>query len=158
MFDVGCYNLHAIRNIIGQEPSSIYASANYHPEFKVDMTMTGTLNFDNGIVTSFDSSFDCAPRQTYEVVGSKGTITVTSAYRPDTNEDMTGEIHVVKDDSSVEIYEESGDQYTLMVEDFANAVLNNQHLTYDVTSMQQQMKVLDAVYESSKTGGKVVKL
>lgn len=79
MFDVGCYNLHAIRNIIGQEPSSIYASANYHPEFKVDMTMTGTLNFDNGIVTSFDSSFDCAPRQTYEVVGSKGTITVTSA-------------------------------------------------------------------------------
>ncbi|SHM97158.1 Gfo/Idh/MocA family protein [Gracilibacillus kekensis] len=157
MFDVGCYTLHAIRNILGQEPSSVYASANYHPKLKVDMTMTGTLNFDNGIVTSFDTSFDSVSRESYEVVGSKGSITVTSAFRPDTNEDMAGEIIVSKDDGTTEVVKEAGDQYTLMAEDFADAVLNNQPLTYDLTAMQNQMKVLDAVYESSKKG-EVVKL
>ncbi len=151
MFDVGCYALHAIRNILEQEPVSVYASAHYHPELHVDTTMTGTLNFGNGIVTSFDSSFDCASRESYEVVGSKGSITVTSAFRPDTNEGMIGEIHV-KTDEGTEVLEEAGDQYTLMAENFANAVLNNQALFYDITKIRNQMKVLDAVYESSKTG------
>ncbi|MGP4040748.1 Gfo/Idh/MocA family protein [Gracilibacillus sp. D59] len=156
MFDVGCYTLHAIRNILEQEPVSVHASAHYHPELKVDTTMTGTLTFANGIVTSFDSSFDCTPREQYEVVGSKGSITVTSAFRPDTNEGMIGEIHV-KTGEGTKILEEAGDQYTLMAENFSNAILNNQPLFYDLTKIRNQMKVLDAVYDSSKTG-KVISL
>ncbi|WP_208587431.1 Gfo/Idh/MocA family protein [Gracilibacillus suaedae] len=151
MFDVGCYTLHAIRNILEQEPVSVHASAYYHPELKVDTTMAGTMTFGNGIVTSFDSSFDSTAREQYEVVGSKGSITVTSAFRPDTNEGMTGEIHV-KTDEGTEVLQEAGDQYTLMAEHFAHAVLNNQPLFYDTSKMRNQMKVLDAVYESSKTG------
>src|SRR5699024_3332432 len=58
MFDAGCYTLHAIRNILDQEPVSVYASANYHSELDVDLTMAGVLNFDNGLVTTFNTSFD----------------------------------------------------------------------------------------------------
>ncbi|UOQ85154.1 Gfo/Idh/MocA family protein [Gracilibacillus salinarum] len=152
MFDVGCYTIHAIRNILNIEPLSVYASGNYHPDLEVDTTMAGVLHFDNGIVTSFDSSFDCISTQSYEIVGSTGRITVSSAFRPDTNEGMIAEIQVETADNEVEIFTESGDQYSLMVEDFASAVLHEQPLQYGIDKMRNQMKVLDAVYKSSRLG------
>ncbi|MDX8044581.1 Gfo/Idh/MocA family oxidoreductase [Gracilibacillus sp. S3-1-1] len=151
MFDVGCYTLHAIRNILDEEPTAAYAHAYYHPKLKVDTTMAGTLTMPSGILASFDSSFDSTSRESYEVVGSKGTITVTSAFRPDTNEGMVGEIFLQTNEGT-EVITEAGDQYALMVENFADAILHDQPLFYYTAKMQQQMKVLDAVYESSRTG------
>lgn len=70
MFDAGCYTLHAIRNILDQEPTSAYASAHYDAELDVDLTMAGVLNFDNGLVATFNTSFDAISRDGYEVDGT----------------------------------------------------------------------------------------
>lgn len=157
MFDVGCYTLHAIRHILEEEPISVYASGKYHPELKVDTTMAGVMSFQSGVAASFDSSFDTMPRNTYEVVGSKGTIILTSAFRPDTEENMIGEIHLETTEGKKEVYKVPGDQYRLMIEAYGDSVLNNRPLSYDREQIKNQMKILEAVYESSKTN-KVVKL
>ncbi|SER52203.1 Predicted dehydrogenase [Gracilibacillus ureilyticus] len=150
MYDVGCYTLHSIRNIFNQEPSSVYASSTSRSDLQVDTTMSGVLTFPDGKLGLFDSSFDSYPRQNYEVVGSMGTINVTSSYRPDTNENMEGEIIIKKNNGGQVVHKVAGDQYKLMVEDFADAILSNRALTYSETNMVNQMKVLEAVYKSSR--------
>ncbi|WP_163538866.1 Gfo/Idh/MocA family oxidoreductase [Gracilibacillus sp. YIM 98692] len=157
MYDVGCYTLHSIRYILGEEPVTAYANAHYHDELDVDTKMSGILSFADGKQAAFDCSFDTIPRQEYEVIGSKGSIKVKSAYRPDTNENMAGEIHVTNADGEITVYAESGDQYALMAEEFASAILEDRPLKYTFDQMAGQMKVLDAVYTSSKKG-EVVKL
>lgn len=157
MYDVGCYTLHAIRNILSDEPISVYASSTKKGESQVDTTMTGVLTFHDGKLGVFDTSFDTINRQSYEVVGSKGTITVTTAFRPDENENMAGELVLKKEGQTPVTHKEAGDQYKLMVENFASYVLEQKPLAYNVEEMKKQMAILDAVYQSSREN-KVIKL
>ncbi|MFC4401798.1 Gfo/Idh/MocA family protein [Gracilibacillus xinjiangensis] len=150
MFDVGCYTLHSIRTIFDDEPSSVFANSTSRADLQVDTTMSGLLSFADGKMALFDSSFDSFQRQNYEVVGSKGIINVTSAYRPDTNENMEGEITVKTVNGKTYVHRIAGDQYKLMVEDFAEAIIEDRPLTYSIENMINQMKVLDAAYQSSK--------
>jgi len=150
MFDAGCYTLHAIRNILDQEPTSAYASAHYDAELDVDLTMAGVLNFDNGLVATFNTSFDAISRDGYEVVGTKGKINVTGAYRPDNNADGNGNVTLTKADGATNSFSIAGDQYKLMIEAFGEAILHDKPLMYDTEKMNNQMKVLDGVYESSR--------
>ena len=150
MFDVGCYTLHSIRHILGDEPVSVYAAQNKRVDFQVDTTMAGVLHFADGKLGIFDSSFDAVDQNVYEVSGSKGRIIVNGAYRPDTNETGDGEI-IVKANGETQVHQVPGDQYKLMVEHFAEAILENKPLYYHTEKMRNQMKVLDAVYRSAKS-------
>ncbi|ENH98377.1 oxidoreductase [Gracilibacillus halophilus YIM-C55.5] len=156
MYDIGCYTIHAMRNMLDAEPVTVYASGKYDEVSQVDTTMSGVLTFADGIIASFDCSFDTLPRQVYEFVGSKGKIEVTSPFRPDVNENMAGEIIVTTDNGEVTTHSVSGDQYTLMVEDFASAIIENHTPLYTTEQMTHQMKTLDAVYKSSQTGERVI--
>ncbi|WP_186580774.1 Gfo/Idh/MocA family protein [Aquibacillus kalidii] len=154
LYDVGCYTLHSIRNIIGQEPTKVYASAKLQPETGVDTTVAGVMSFANGVEASFDCSFDSTSRQTYEVVGSNGTIEVLGAFRPDQNEDGKGIIRVKKDGEVSEQKVES-DQYKEQVDNFANAILNQTEPRYTKDDMMKQMKLLEACLQSIDSGESV---
>ena len=148
MFDVGCYTLHSIRNILDAEPVAVYAAQNKRGKFQVDTTMAGVLHFADGKLGIFDSSFEAENQNVYEVSGSKGRIIVNGAYRPDTNESGNGEI-IVTANGETQVHQVPGDQYKLMVEHFAEAVLEKKPLYYNTDKMRNQMKVLDAVYRSA---------
>lgn len=150
MFDVGCYALHSIRNIFDAEPVSVYAAQSNRGNFQVDTTMVGVMHFADGKLGIFDSSFDADGQNVYEIAGSKGRITVPGAYRPDENENMEGKI-IVQVNGETTVHSFPGDQYKLMVEHFAEAVLENKELYYNTEKITNQMKVLDAVYRSSKS-------
>lgn len=150
MFDVGCYALHSIRNILNAEPVSVYAAQSNRGEFQVDTTMAGVMHFADGKLGIFDSSFDVDGQNIYEIAGSKGRITVPGSYRPDENENMEGNV-IVEVNGERTVHKFPGDQYKLMVEHFAEAVLENKELYYDTEKMTNQMKVLEAVYRSSKS-------
>ncbi|RCW74742.1 Gfo/Idh/MocA family protein [Saliterribacillus persicus] len=155
IYDVGCYTLHTIRNILNEEPVKVYANARIDSTFGVDTTTAGVLSFKDGIQASFNASFDIMARQSYEVIGSAGKIVVSAAYRPDINEDMAGKITVVKENGEETEYNVPGDQYALMIEDFADAILYDRELYYSVEKMQAQMEVVDAVLTSIKSGDPV---
>ncbi|MDL4839201.1 Gfo/Idh/MocA family protein [Aquibacillus rhizosphaerae] len=157
LYDIGCYTIHSICNILNDQPTDVYANARIPEKFNVDTTVAGVLSFENDIQASFDCSFDVTPRQTYQVVGSQGTIEVVGPYRPDANESGEGFIRVVKSNGETEEYSVAGDQYKLQVEHFVDSVIEKKQPSYTNEKMLNHMKVMDAAFHSIETG-KSIKL
>ncbi|MBM7570269.1 Gfo/Idh/MocA family protein [Aquibacillus albus] len=155
MYDVGCYTIHVIRNILDEEPVNVYASSKIHPQFNVETNTAGVLTFANGVQATFDSSFEAMSRQTYQVVGSKGKIDVNGAFRPDTLEGGAGIIQLTKENGEVEEFAVEGDQYKLQVEHFAQCVIENKQPSYSKEKIRNQMKVFDASLQSMNNGSNV---
>lgn len=151
LYDVGCYAIHAIRNILGAEPESVHVHAVMDPEYGIDTDAVAYLIFPNGMRASFDSSFNLAMRHEYKVHGTKGSITVPRAFRPD-NYGGEGVIQIEKGDgTTTEIVR--GDQYCLQVEHLSQAILDGKktvHHTFENTL--DNMAVIDACYASIASG------
>lgn len=151
LYDVGCYAIHSIRNILGQEPESVYIHAQVNPDNDVDETAHGYLQFSDGMYASFDVSFSAINQRVYEVIGTEGLIRAPRAYRPD---EYGGEaIVVLEKGNTTQMERLYGDQYCLEVEHISEAILSgNIHLKHDFENSIQNMKVMDACFESIQTG------
>ncbi|MDS9472492.1 Gfo/Idh/MocA family protein [Sporosarcina pasteurii] len=151
IYDIGSYAIHTIRNILRAEPESVHVHAVMDPDYGIDTDAVGYLNFPNGIRASFDSSFNLAMRHEYKVHGTKGSITVPRAFRPD-NYGGEGLIQIEKGDvTTTEIVR--GDQYCLQVEHLSQAILDGEktvHHTFENTL--DNMAVIDACYASIASG------
>ncbi|MED3668871.1 Gfo/Idh/MocA family oxidoreductase [Geobacillus kaustophilus] len=151
LFDVGCYCVHSARHILDVEPIELFVQSHFDPHRSVDLTTNGWMRMENGILAQFTCSFDMFPQNKYEVVGTKGKIVVSRAYRPDVD-GGEGRITIVTADGSEREETVSGDQYALQIEHFSRAVLEGTPLLYSPERMIQQARALDACRTSMKTG------
>lgn len=141
LYDVGCYCIHASRLITGEEPVEVKAAANIHPTHDVDTTVAGTLTFGNGVIANFDCSFEQPQKDSYEVVGTTGTILVKYAFRPDNHEGDGLLVINTKNGQREEAVQ--GDQYKLQVEHFADSVLTGNQPSYSIEETLKNMKVIE---------------
>lgn len=153
IYDVGCYSIHALRTVLQTEPVEVQANAELDSGTNVDLSAYSFLKLENGAKAILDCSFDMVDRNEYEVVGTKGSIKVPFAFRPDHNGGL-GHIIVQTDTFKREekIY---GDIYRMEVEHFSKAILENMDLEYSGESTIQNMRVIDACYEAIQTGERV---
>ncbi|QHN49450.1 Gfo/Idh/MocA family oxidoreductase [Geobacillus stearothermophilus] len=151
LFDVGCYCVHSTRHILGAEPIELFVQSHFDSHHSVDLTTNGWMRMENGVLAQFTCSFDMLFQNEYEVVGTKGKIVVSRAYRPDVD-DGEGRITIVTADGNVREETVSGDQYALQIEHFSRAVLEGTPLLYSPERMIQQARALDACRTSMKTG------
>jgi predicted dehydrogenase len=146
IYDVGCYGIHSVRNLLGSEPVRVEAFAELHPHTGIDLSAVVHMKMENGINCVIDSSFDMSFRQEYEIVGTKNRIIVPHAYRPD----------VVSHDAVVYIGDRSeniaGDQYKIQIEHFSNAIINNSEPSYSAENTLNNMRVIEACYKSIEEG------
>src|SRR6185312_13499146 len=75
LWDVGCYGVSTARLFAGAEPDACGAAARFGPT-GVDLSLTASLRFPNGVLGQLDCSFEQPFRCVYELVGSRGTIEV----------------------------------------------------------------------------------
>src|SRR5690625_4758381 len=109
LYDVGCYPIHAIRNLLGEEPLSVYAISEIDQTHQVDVDAIVHLTFPNGVRATIDSSFNLAMRNEYRIHGTKGSITIPRAFRPDSH---GGEgIVIIEKQGTYRIETLYGDQY-----------------------------------------------
>ena len=155
LYDVGCYNIHAIRHILQAEPAEVKAFSRIDPKFKVDMTTTGHLWMDNGIQAMFDCSFQMKSRDEYRVAGTKGEIICQHAYRPD-RKGHKGTL-IIRTDGETRKEIITCDQYLMQVDHFAECILEGKQPLYTGDDTLQNMRVIDACYESIQSD-KTVKL
>jgi predicted dehydrogenase len=153
LYDIGCYAIHAIRNVLGKEPKTVHVDAVKDAQ-GIDTASYGLLTFEDGMRATFDTSFDLADRNEYEVAGSKGRILVPRAFRPDRN---GGDGLVIVETNGVTRTETiHADQYCLQAEHVSTAVLTgNYTVKNDHENTANNMRVLEACMESIRTGEKI---
>lgn len=150
LYDVGCYAIHAIRNIVGREPISVQARATIDSDYQVDTSAFGYMQMDNGVHAYFDCSFDMVFRAEYEVIGTVGQIKVPRAFRPD-NHGGEGLVIVQKDGVTRE-EKINCDIYKSEVEHISQAILEDSEPSYTGENAIQNMRIIEACYQSIKTG------
>jgi D-xylose 1-dehydrogenase (NADP+, D-xylono-1,5-lactone-forming) len=144
LYDIGCYCIHSIRNILGEEPVSIYAEADIDPKYKVDTGAYVIMTMESGKRATFNCSFTSPMREQYVVKGTKGYITVPRAYRPD-NHGHEGLV-IVEKGNETRVERIVGDQYKLEVEHFSQAVLDGVDPIYTGEKTIQNMEVIEKCY------------
>jgi predicted dehydrogenase len=147
LWDVGCYCVSSIRMFAGQEPDAVSGFATYGPSSGVDENFVGTLHFPNGLLAHFECGMRVNSEQQYTLFGDKGRLHVDEAFRPD---DRPQTIRVVYGDHVETFPIPVINQYTLLVEDFADAILNKRPPRFAPEDGVQNMRVLDALALSAR--------
>lgn len=148
LYDIGCYCINAFNYILGTEPLSMEIIAE-QDENGVDTSATVLMLYPHNIIASFVCSFDAMLKNEYELIGTKGSIRVLHAFRPDLNAgNGVVELHQTNEYKKFNIF---GDQYLLEVEHFADSVLNGNKPVYSGEETIACLKIIDRLYEKLKT-------
>ena len=141
LMDVGCYCINLIRFMTGEEPESVTASAKIGESTDVDETLVGTLKFASGVMGHFESALRSHKEHTYTLKGTEGKITLPTSFVPDKDAETT--IQLWQGNDYTEYTIAAADHYQLMVEDFADALINNRAPRFMPSDAVRNMEVID---------------
>lgn len=153
LMDVGCYCVNVSRTLAGEEPESVQAVAHW-TERGVDDLLAGMLRFPGGLVAHFDCALTLERSEAYEVGGTDASLRVESAFLPG-----TGDVEILegRGRDGVTHHEIDGvDEYRLMVEHFADCVLDDREPRYPASEAAANMRVIEALYSSARAEGRPV--
>jgi xylose dehydrogenase (NAD/NADP) len=154
LLDVGCYGVSLARWILGAEPEMVQAMAEYGGS-GVDLTTVGLLRFPGGRLAIVESSFTSALQQTFSIMGTRGAIELPhDAFIPWEKDALFRLRGVNEEEGGVEVIP-GADEYQLMVEHFADAVLGDAGLDFAPEESVSNMRVLDALARAAREGNRV---
>ncbi len=155
LLDVGCYSVSVARWLLGQEPTHLQAHAVYHPG-GVDLHFVGLMRFPGGELATLEASFASALQQTFTIVGSEGAIELPhDAFIP-WEKDAVLILRGQKEEVGREQVIPGADEYRLMVEHFADAVLGKTALAFTPDESVRNMRVLSGLAEAAHTGRTII--
>lgn len=147
LMDVGCYPITYMRLITGEEPEHASGYARMSST-GIDDLFAGVLSFPSGVIGHFDCGFEAAFHQRFEVHGSEGRIVARKPFTPNPDEEPVIEIWHGDEVTTERIA--PVDHYQLMVEDFADALLEGRPLRFEPGDAVATMRVLDALMEAAR--------
>ncbi len=151
LMDVGCYCVNVSRTLAGAEPVEAQAFAHW-AESGVDSQMAGTLRFASGLLAQFDCALTLERRESYQAAGPDGHLSVGAAFLPGEGE-STIEEHHGRQGRSIHVLP-GADEYRLMVEHFADSVLEKRELRYSASEAAANLRAIEALYRSARNGGR----
>ncbi len=155
LYDIGCYAVVAGRFFLGSEPRRAVALVDRDPAMRTDRTTSGLVDFGEGRFLDFTVSTQSAPFQRIQLCGTRGRIEILIPF----NAPAGGATRILVDDGSA--LDGSGisvetlppcDQYTLQGDAFSRAVRGEIPLPYGVEDAVANMRVLDALFRSERSG------
>jgi predicted dehydrogenase len=151
LLDVGCYGVSLARWILGSEPEEVQAVAEYGPT-GVDITLVGLLRFPQSRLAIVEASLNCALQQTFSIVGTQGAIELPhNAFIPWEKDAWFTLRGVDEEEGKLEVIP-GVDEYQLMVEHFADAILNPTELDFPPEDSVRNMRVIDGLAQSAREG------
>ena len=151
LLDIGCYSTSVARWLMGREPTHAQGQAVYHIT-GVDVHFVGTLRFPDGGLATLEASFVSALQQTYSVLGSEGAIELPHDAFVPWDKDAAYSVRKGGEEQGILCTVAGADEYRLMVEHFAAAVLGETSLALAPEESVHNMEVLDALAEAAQTG------
>jgi xylose dehydrogenase (NAD/NADP) len=145
LMDVGCYCVNVARLLTGEEPTYVRGVARFNEQKGVDEAFTGIMRFPESELGLFDCGFRSADHQTLEVIGEKSTLELPAPFQPG------GSPVILKHGERNEtIVCETANHYRLMVEHFAECVLDDREPRYRPADSLIGMRAIDMLYESAR--------
>jgi predicted dehydrogenase len=149
LMDIGCYCISIARFIFGTEPQQVWGMMQYDPEFKTDRLTSGVLDFGKGT-----STFTCATQltryQRVEIFGTEGRIEIEIPFNAPP--DHPRRIWHQRDAEIEEIVFDVCNQYTVQGDLISLAVLNNTEVPTPLEDAVANMRVIEDVIRSAKSG------
>ena len=155
IMDIGCYPVTGARFVFGTEPKRVVSLVDRDPNFRTDRTASVVADFGEGRQLTFIASTQMVPHQSIEILGTKARVEIVIPYNAPQGEATALIVdHGRTFDQSLARREviPPCDQYTLQAEAFSRAVLGEEPLPYGIDDAIASMRVLDAIFESERTG------
>jgi predicted dehydrogenase len=154
MYDIGCYPIVISRYVLGEEPLRVGAYMQHDPRFGVDRLASVVLEYPSGPV-SFTVSTQMVSYQTFQFFGTEKMIEVQIPYNTPPFRSMSIRVN------SGDLFETSKiaesfapeNQYTREVDAFSRAVLTGEAYAGSLDNAEKNLKVIEAVFSSARSGG-----
>jgi predicted dehydrogenase len=147
MRDIGCYCISWSRLLFGKEPERVFGMVEYDPQSETDRLSSGILQFSSGVST-FTCSTQLTPYQRVNILGTEGRIEIEIPVNAPPDRSTKVWIHTKT--GSEEAVFEAVDQYTVQGDLFSQAILNNSDVPITLEDSINNMRVIEAVFESSE--------
>jgi predicted dehydrogenase len=155
VMDIGCYGIVSGRFAFEAEPKRVIALVDRDPAFKTDRLTSVIADFGEGRQLNFLVSTQLGLHQRVTLGGTEGRIEIVIPF----NAPQMEETRILIDDgaklggaSSVEEVIPAVDQYAEEADAFARAVLGETPLPYGIEDGIKNMKIIDALFRSEKSG------
>jgi D-xylose 1-dehydrogenase (NADP+, D-xylono-1,5-lactone-forming) len=152
LYDVGCYTISIARLVFGAEPVAVSAAARIDPATGVDTTAEALLEFPGGRFALCESSFEAQFQSRLLVVGAAGLLGLDRAFSA---KDFDVAVHVIHGDLPESVPVPKANMFTLMIEDFDEAVLGGAAPAVLASDAWHNMRAIDACLDAIRTGCRV---
>ncbi len=149
LLDIGCYAVSSCRFLFDAEPKRVISLVQRDPDFDTDILSSGILDFGN-VRSTFTVGTQVFPYQRVIVNGSGGTITIQIPFNM--SSDIPAVVTITNSVGKRKVASDPTDQYILEFEAFSRAVRENKPLPTPTEDAFFNMKVLDALFRSEKSG------
>ncbi len=150
LMDIGCYNISLSRFIYGSEPKRVFGICEYDPQYQVDRIASGILDFGNGTST-FTCSTQLIPYQRAIIFGTDGRVEIEIPFNPPP--DKPTRIWHETGEKCEEITFDVCDQYTIQADLLSRAIIEDTSVPTPLEDSVANMRAIDAVFESGRSGG-----
>jgi len=144
--DIGCYCVSLSRFIFDGEPKRVFGKVELDPQFKVDQLASGMLDFSNGTAT-FTCSTQLTPYQRVNIFGTTGGIEIEIPFNAPA--DVATKLWVHSKSGRKEVVFDVVNQYIIQADLFSQSILNNTDVPTPLQDAVENMKVIEAIFESS---------
>jgi predicted dehydrogenase len=152
-YDIGCYCINQLRWALDAEPETVQAFGTWGPT-GVDEHVVAVATFPGGRTAEWCVSWQAGPRHVAEVMGSAGSLRIENAWGDNLGMATTLEIFDLQRNRAVETFEPT-DQFWLQLRHMQECLDNGVPHRLPPANSVAQMRVIDAVYASLKSGGPV---
>lgn len=151
LFDAGGYCVNISRMVTGQEPSQVSAFGNYRDATdtgRIDVSIAGMLRFPDSATALFDTGVNLERRNFIELTGTAGRLYLNNPFSLLEEDSVLEEHHFGQDTIHHEIKGEN--HFVRMGEHFADSILNDTPLRYDLTDATNNARVLEHLDQTAR--------
>jgi predicted dehydrogenase len=154
-WDIGCYPIVAARFLFESEPVRVVSLIDRDPTFATDRLTSALVDFGSGRRLTFTCSTQAVPHQSVQLFGTKKRLEVLIPFNAPQGEAVS----ILIDDGAALDRSSArretlppSDQYAAQVDAMAAAIRGGPALPYGVEDAIQNMRILDALIASEKSG------
>jgi predicted dehydrogenase len=149
LMDIGCYCISLSRYLFSGEPLRVMGQITPYAGYDVDCFVSGILEFADGSAT-FTAATKMENDQYIKASGEAGSLSLAIPFSPDSGAETSV---VIKRNQVIEELPIAGcDHYRNMADAFALSVFNKTPVPTSLEDAVANMKIIDAIFASVKTG------